>query len=71
MLEELITCPGCLEPFGTTSAHRYEQFRRDASIEDASTGPVLESHPELGMVPVAKPDPAGGYRCPRCRHVVA
>jgi len=70
-VKEMVTCPGCLEPFGITSARRYEQFRRDASVEDAATAPVLKSDPELGLIPVAKPDPAGGYRCPRCRHVVA
>ena len=70
-MKEVLTCPGCLEPFGITSAQRYEHFCRDASVEDASTAPVLKSHPGLGLVPVAKPDPAGGYRCPRCGHVVA
>jgi hypothetical protein len=70
-VKEVLTCPGCLEPFGITSNRRYEQFRRDASIEEASTDLVLRNHRELGLFPVAKPDPAGGYRCPRCGHVVA
>ena len=71
-MKEVLTCPGCLEPFGITSAQRYERFRREASVEGAPTAPpVLTQHPELGPVPVARPDPAGGYRCPRCGHVVA
>ena len=49
-----------------------EHFRREASVEGAPTAlPVLTQHPELGLVPVAKLDPAGGYRCQRCGHVVA
>ena len=27
-MKEVLTCPGCLEPFGITSAQRYEHFRR-------------------------------------------
>jgi hypothetical protein len=70
-MKEVLTCPGCLEPFGLTTAQRFDQFRRDASADEAATGLVLRTHPEVGLVPVAKPDPAGGYRCPRCGHVVA
>ena len=70
-VQEVLTRPGCLEPFGLTTTQRFEQFRLEDSVQEASTDLVLRSHPEVGVVPVAKPDPAGGYRCPRCGHVVA
>jgi hypothetical protein len=68
-MKEVLTYPGCLEPFGVTSEERYERFRR----RDGATGTdrALAEHPDLGQIPVAKPDPAGGYRCPCCGHVVA
>jgi hypothetical protein len=73
-MKEVLTCPGCLKPFGITSEQRYEHFRRQTSAAERPAGlaqAVLAEHPDLGHLPVAKPDPAGGYRCPRCGHVVA
>jgi hypothetical protein len=66
-MREVLTCPGCLQAFGATSEERYEQVRAAAGDGEAVT---LE-HPRFGELPIAKPDPAGGYRCPRCNHVVA
>jgi hypothetical protein len=73
-VKEVLTCPGCLEPFGITSPERYEQFRqltRATAPTTAPQFPAVAEDPRFGPVPVVKPDPAGGYRCPRCGHVVA
>ena len=66
-VREVLTCPGCLQPFGATSADRYEKLRAGSPDDRA----VTAVDPMLGRLPVVKPDPPGGYRCPRCGHLVA
>lgn len=69
-----MTCPGCLEPFGITSPESFEAFRRAGSAEDVPVPKALRdaiTHMSIERVPVVTADPAGGYRCPRCGHVVA
>jgi hypothetical protein len=73
-VREVLTCPGCLHPFGITSVERYDELKRDGLVERVPVPPELAktlAHEDVDRLPVAKPDPAGGYRCPRCAHIVA
>jgi hypothetical protein len=73
VMREVLTCPGCLRPFGLTSRERYEQLQREASVQEVPVPGELRAGAriEVEQLPVVMPDPAGGYRCPRCGHVVA
>jgi hypothetical protein len=72
-MREVLTCPGCLEPFGATTRERYEDLQRITSVDAVPVPSSLRAWARLALdrLPVAGPDPEGGYRCPRCGHVVA